>query len=60
MDIHNLAVCMTPNLFHTKQNSKCVQQQTTAIEISIQNVLNIGKHHIGAHNSEAKHYYVKD
>lgn len=43
MTAYNLAVCLTPNLFHTKHNAKNVQQQTEAIEICINNVNNIGK-----------------
>ena len=42
MDAHNLSVCLSPNLFQTKQNCKVIHQQTSAVEICIQNVLNIG------------------
>ena len=38
MNAHNLAVCLTPNFFHTKQNSKHLELQTEAMEMFIENV----------------------
>ena len=43
MDAHNLAVCLTPNLFQTKQDSKLIHLQTTVIEMCILQYQTIGE-----------------
>ncbi|XP_067938810.1 serine-rich adhesin for platelets-like [Watersipora subatra] len=42
MNAHNLAVCLTPNIFQTKEHSKHVSLQTEAVRLCIENVINIG------------------
>ncbi|KAF6028006.1 hypothetical protein EB796_013691 [Bugula neritina] len=42
MTAHNIAVCLTPNLYHSKPNCKHIQLQTETVEICIDNVINIG------------------